>query len=117
MATADPQAGNSASNQLAEMAHLPPHAIESLRDVFKHHPAVKEVILYGSRAKGNCRPASDIDLTLRGEAISWEEFQAIEQAIDDLLLPWKVDLSLYHQIENESLKDHIARVGVVFWKV
>lgn len=55
-------------------------------------------MLYGSGAKGNYRPGSDIEL-----------------ALDDLLLPWKIDLSLYSQIDNPALVEHMGRVGRVFY--
>jgi uncharacterized protein len=40
------------------------------------------------------------------------ELLKIENEIDDLLLPYKVDLSLFHQIDNPSLIEHIQRVGI-----
>jgi len=49
---------------------------------------------------------------LTAPKLSWDEFNRIELEIDDLLLPWKVDLALKHQIENPDLMGHIARVGV-----
>lgn len=72
------------------------------------------VVLYGSRAKGNFRANSDIDLMLIAPEISWQEFNQIEAEIDDLLMPWKVDLALKHQVENEALLDHVKRVGIRF---
>ena len=41
-----------------------------IRDVFSKHPEIDQVILYGSRAKGNYKPGSDIDLTLIGSSIT-----------------------------------------------
>lgn len=97
---------------IARQSGLPETAITAICNVLRQHSAVEEALLYGSRAKGNFRPASDIDLTLKGSGISWQEFQRIESEIDDLLLPWKTDLSVYHHIDNDDLKQHIARVGV-----
>ncbi len=92
---------------------LPRHVMEGLKQVFAGHPAIEQVTLYGSRAKGNYRYNSDIDLMLTAPALSWSEFCQIELEIDDLLLPWKVDLALKHQVENRDLLDHVERVGVV----
>ncbi|CAO5675261.1 MAG: hypothetical protein HEEMFOPI_00204 [Holosporales bacterium] len=91
------------------------NTIQKIRDVFVKYPEVKEVILYGSRAKGTYRSGSDIDLTLKGD-VSLTLLLKIENDIDDLLLPYKVDLSIYEQIDNDLLKDHINRVGVDFFK-
>lgn len=94
---------------------LPAAAIAQLRAVFAGWPAISRVLLYGSRAKGNYRPGSDIDLTIEADGLSLVQLLAIENQIDDLLLPWMVDLSLREQIENPSLLEHIARVGVPFY--
>ena len=94
---------------------LPATAIAQLRAVFASWPAISRVLLYGSRAKGNYRPGSDIDLTIEADALPLAQLLAIENQIDDLLLPWMVDLSVREQIENPSLLEHIARVGVPFY--
>lgn len=94
---------------------LPAGAVEKLRVVFRKHPEVKKVILYGSRAMGNFKPGSDIDLTIYSDSISMSQLLLIETEIDDLLLPYKVDLSIFSQIENAELREHIQRVGVVFY--
>lgn len=91
---------------------LPDYALKNLKRIFKNHSAVQSVVLYGSRAKGNFRANSDIDLMLIAPEISWQEFNQIEAEIDDLLMPWKVDLALKHQVENEALLDHVKRVGI-----
>ncbi len=91
---------------------LPATVVEKLGSVFKCYPQVRCVSLYGSRAKGNFQPGSDIDLCVEGSALTLADLFEIENRIDDLLLPWKVDLSLRHNIDNRELLDHIDRVGV-----
>ena len=83
---------------------------------FRACPQVERVILYGSRAKGNYRVGSDIDLTVEGEGLSLAQLLAMESQIDELLLPWMVDLSLKDRIDNPALLDHIARVGLPFYE-
>ena len=90
--------------------------IDSIQGVFGKYPQVEKAILYGSRAKGNYRNGSDIDLTLIGSALDLSLLFKIESALDHLLLPYKIDLSALHQIENQELLDHIGRVGVVFYE-
>ena len=92
------------------------HTINAIQSVFQHYPAIKKAILYGSRAKGNYRNGSDIDLTLVGEDLDLSTQFKIENELDDLLLPYKIDLSLLYKIENPDLIDHISRVGKVFYK-
>lgn len=93
---------------------LPLDVLEKLRSVFRKHVEVERVLLYGSRALGTQRIASDIDLTILGDSANLSILMQIENEIDDLMLPYKVDLSLYNHIDNPNLKDHIHRVGVDF---
>ncbi|HBN09040.1 MAG TPA: hypothetical protein DD435_10470 [Cyanobacteria bacterium UBA8530] len=95
---------------------LPEATVEKIRAVFAQHPQIRQVILYGSRAKGNFRNGSDIDLAIRGEALGYQQLLEVENQLDDLLLPYKIDLSLLHNIEDPDLLSHIARVGVVFFE-
>jgi predicted nucleotidyltransferase len=90
--------------------------IRSLREVFSRHPSIEKAILYGSRAMGNQRYNSDIDLTLTGKALNLGEQFRIEQELDDLLLPYRIDLSLLSSISNPDLLNHIRRVGLVFYE-
>ncbi|WP_328186518.1 nucleotidyltransferase family protein [Marinobacter sp. OP 3.4] len=91
---------------------LPDNVLQDLQRIFANHPVVERVVLYGSRAKGNFRPNSGIDLMVIAPKISWREFNQMETEIDDLLLPWKVDLALEHQVENDELLAHVRRVGI-----
>ena len=80
------------------------------------NPDIEKVVLYGSRAKDNYREGSDIDLTLMGDALSHAQLNRIKMQIDDLLLPYTIDLSIFELIDNANLIDHIRRVGVVFYE-
>jgi predicted nucleotidyltransferase len=76
---------------------------------------VEKAVLYGSRAKGNYKSGSDIDLTLYGVRLTQETLMDIAIALDDLLLPYTIDLSIYASLDNKALRDHIDRVGLVFY--
>jgi len=97
------------------MFGLKTETIQAIREVLAKYPEVEKAILYGSRAKGNYRPGSDIDLTLAGDKLTLTTLQKIENELDDLLLPYKIDLSLHRQIQNKALLEHIERVGKVFF--
>lgn len=89
--------------------------IEKIQDLFSKHPEIEKAIIYGSRAKGNYRKGSDIDLSLVGEFLDLNVLLKIEHQLDDLLLPYKIDLSLFHKIEDGDLLNHIERVGTIFY--
>jgi predicted nucleotidyltransferase len=98
---------------VCDIPGLLPGEQEKLRRVFETEPSVSEVILYGSRAKGTHRLGSDIDLTLKGDGLSTGQLMDLSSAIDDLLLPYEMDLSIFDHIDNRELIDHINRVGKV----
>lgn len=98
------------------MYGLKPHIWESIIGCLGKYEHIEEVILYGSRAKGTYKPASDIDLTIKGEKMTAKELRRLENDIDDLLLPWKVDISLFHKLSNQELIDHVERVGNSIYK-
>lgn len=91
---------------------LPDAATQSLKKIFMQDSRIENVWLYGSRATGKQKPASDIDLCIEGANLSLTDLHALEIEIDDLLLPWKIDLSLKHQIDNPALLKHITDVGI-----
>lgn len=101
------------------MAHfgLKESTIEKICGVFANHPQVEKVVLYGSRAKGNHKNGSDIDLTLLGgENLTHRVICSIMNEIDDLLLPYTFDLSVFSDINDPDVIAHIQRVGVVFYE-
>lgn len=89
--------------------------IEKVQRVFRECKEIDSAILYGSRAKGNHKPASDIDLTLEGPLLTMSILNHIRNALDDLNLPYSFDLSILADIENADLMEHIRRVGIVFY--
>lgn len=91
-----------------------PSTVAGIRQVLPCFPQVEKAVLYRSRAKGNFKPGSDIDLTLFGNVNS-DVLADIANAVDDLLLPLVVDLSADSMLDNQELINHIDRVGVVFY--
>lgn len=95
---------------------LPAATIEKMHAVLSRFPRVERAVLYGSRVKGNFKPGSDIDLTLFGEDLDSSQLGKIAAALDDLLLPYTIDLSIYAELNHAKLREHIDRVGVVFYE-
>lgn len=85
--------------------------LEQINGVFKKYTELDQVILYGSRAKGNYKNGSDIDLTLIGNQLDLTLTNKIENELDDLMLPYTFDVSIYSYINNSNLLEHINRVG------
>ena len=95
---------------------IPDEAVDRIRRVFSRFPEVEKVVLYGSRAKGNYRPGSDIDLTLHGRDLDRGILARLDESLDDLMLPYRIDLSIFAALQNAGLIEHIRRVGVVLYQ-
>jgi predicted nucleotidyltransferase len=90
--------------------------INQINQIFSTYPEISKAIIYGSRTKGNYKPGSDIDLTLVGDNINHHQLLEILNKIDDLLLPYFCDLSIFNSLNNPNLIEHIERVGITFYK-
>jgi predicted nucleotidyltransferase len=106
----------SSQPQTPQRFGLPETAIQAIQQVLAAHPEVEQAIVYGSRAMGRQRPASDIDLTLVGPAVGFSTLARIEAELDDLLLPWMIDLSRLDDLSHPPLLAHIERVGQVLYR-
>ena len=90
--------------------------IDKIIGVIDSCKGIDKVIIYGSRAKGDFKNGSDIDLTIVSADFNFSDLTKLATQLDDLLLPYKIDISLYHQISNPDLIDHIERVGQIFYE-
>jgi predicted nucleotidyltransferase len=90
--------------------------ITAINSIFKEYKNIEQVIIYGSRAKGNYKNGSDIDLTIIDNDLTLTQLLEIENKLDDLLLPYKIDLSQKRSIANPDLVEHINRIGKQFYK-
>ncbi len=86
--------------------------LQKLTMLFARNRKIERVILYGSRAKGNYKPFSDIDITLIGEGLTRSDVNRLASDIDDLLLPYQFDISIFASLKNKELIEHIKRVGI-----
>jgi uncharacterized protein len=84
-------------------------------EFFKKIPELKEVKIYGSRAKGNYKKGSDIDFAIFGD-IDYRLTSKIAAELDELPTPYKFDVTDYNSLKHLPLKDHIDRVGKTFYK-
>ena len=85
-----------------------------IMDVFSRCSEVQEAVLFGSRAKGNYRQGSDIDIAVKG-TVSKDVLSALLVAFDETVLPYFVDIVVYDHIKNIALKEHIDRVGICIY--
>jgi uncharacterized protein len=93
---------------------IPGEAEQRLIQLLASQPQLQAVWLFGSRAMGRQRQGSDIDLCLEAPKLSHGERLRLMAAVDDLMLPWQVDLALRHELPAD-LEEHLQRVGRCLW--
>jgi predicted nucleotidyltransferase len=90
----------------------------TLDSIFRKYKGIRQVILYGSRAKGNYRNGSDIDMSLKTDnTFTFTDLLHIAGDFDDSDIPYFVDVSIYEKLSNPDLKAHIDRVGKVLYSI
>lgn len=89
--------------------------IQQVISVIAKNQKIEKIILFGSRAKGNFRNGSDVDLSLKGNGININDVLDISIDIDNLSLPYKFDFVIYDRINEEALLEHINRVGIILF--
>ena len=90
--------------------------INALRETLASIPEVEEAIIYGSRARGTNKAFSDIDITLKGNNLTYLQLALLDAKIDDLYLPYSVDISLFSMLRNADLIESIEREGKVLFR-
>ena len=91
--------------------------IETIVAILRKQPLVMEAIIFGSRAKGNYKNGSDVDIALKGEKLDFKTITHISYVLnEETLMPYKFDVLNYHTISNTELVEHVDRVGLSFYK-
>jgi predicted nucleotidyltransferase len=96
---------------MQELYGLRADIIEKIVDTIKKNLKIQKIILFGSRAKETYKKGSDIDISIVSEDLSLKELNQLKVMLDDLMLPYKIDLIDFGRITNDDLKEHINRVG------
>ncbi|MGJ3502327.1 putative nucleotidyltransferase [Piscirickettsia salmonis] len=94
---------------------LPERTVKTLQGIFKAHPVVEKVILFGSRAKGNFKEYSDIDLALVGK-VDYSLANKVKSEIEESDIPYEVDVCAYAEVDNSAFKKAIDDIGLVFYE-
>lgn len=93
------------------MYGLTEQQISAIKSVFASIPEVNSAVLYGSRARGDYKPYSDLDISVSGNKLTHSHLAQLETKLDDLLLPFFIDLNDIRTISNPALLANIQRDG------
>ncbi len=90
--------------------------ISKVNNVLARFKKVESAILYGSRAKGTFHNGSDIDLALKGQGLALQDLLEIKVELEELNMPYEIDVCILEKVSNQELVKHIERVGIVFYE-
>ena len=88
----------------------------TIHQILKQHNTIVLVKLFGSRAKGNYKTGSDIDLAIMNDDFDENDLTILTGDFEESDLPYFVDIVIYNQITAPKLKEHIDRIGIEFYK-
>lgn len=90
--------------------------LQNVVSVLIQFPEVEYASVFGSRAKGNFKNGSDVDIALKGKQLSFMIVARINSILnEETSMPYRFDVLNYETITNNELKEHIDRVGLVIY--
>lgn len=92
-------------------------SIDTIRKIFSNFPSIEKVLVYGSRAKGNYKPGSDIDMTIiASEDFDFSTLARVNTLFYESSLPYLYDISDFSKLTNKDLIEHIRRCGKIIYR-
>lgn len=90
--------------------------LEYIIKIIKYFPEIEKAVIFGSRAKGNYKPGSDIDIAIYGGKITFDILAKLHSLLEDESpMPYQFDIVDYTHSENKEIKEHIERVGKIIY--
>lgn len=87
--------------------------IEDIVNIIRKYEEVTRAVIFGSRARGDYKKASDIDIALFGDKLTNTINTKIFFEIDELYMPYKVDLINFNVLGKENrIRENILKEGV-----
>lgn len=90
--------------------------LDYIKEAIKKFPEIEKAVIFGSRAKGNYKPGSDVDIAIYGKNVTFDTLSGLHAMLEDYgPLPYFFDVVDYMHLENKELKEHIDRVGKIIF--
>ena len=91
--------------------------IENIILILNKQTKIENAFIFGSRAKGNFKNGSDVDIALKGTELDFDTVSQISYLLnEETNMPYKFDVLDYNKINEPQLKEHIDRVGIEFYR-
>jgi predicted nucleotidyltransferase len=98
------------------MFGLTEEELNGIKQILSKYPEVREAKIFGSRARGDYKPASDIDMTIIGCDITHQQLALIDFELEELALPVFIDLNHYSSLRDKCFIEQIDKEGISFYK-
>ena len=104
-------------NQPAEI-DLQPELHRFLAEWAQQHPEIEQIILFGSRALGNAKRGSDVDLAVAGTQVTQSLVDKLHATLEeDTLFPYFFDVVHLNTVQNPALREQIKIHGHVIYHI
>lgn len=91
--------------------------IEYIRNAMQRFKEIEKAVIFGSRAKGNYKTASDVDIAIYGEKINFDILSKLHAILEEESpMPYFFDIIDYSHLNHKELKEHIDRVGKIIYE-
>ncbi|GMV00202.1 MAG: hypothetical protein AMXMBFR51_29340 [Ignavibacteriota bacterium] len=91
--------------------------MDVINKILMNYDEIEEAYIFGSRAKGNYRQGSDVDIALKGEDIKRSQVLEISDLLnEETNMPYRFDIVHFDSIDRRELSEHILRVKKVIYR-
>ena len=102
--------------QKTNMYGLTDKSYNELLQILASMPEIEEVVLYGSRARGDYWRASDVDLSIKGQDFDNHTLARLNDKLYNSHIPQFFDTHIYSKIRNPKFKTNVDRDGKVIYR-
>lgn len=103
---------NANTQNLTQRTGLSLQITESIKAEVKRFPEVRAVYLFGSRARGDFRDQSDIDIAIDAPTMTASHFAQLWNAIDALPIAFPLDCVWLQAMPASPLKNMVQRDAI-----
>ena len=81
------------------------------------YPEIEEAVLFGSRALGSYKKASDVDIAIKGPQVTIFTAAALKSKLEDeTVIPYFFDIVPYPKVTHPEFLQHIDSYGISIYK-
>ena len=98
------------------MYGLTEQSYKELMEILSSSPEIEEVLIFGSRARGDYWRASDVDLSIKGKNFARRNLAILNDRLYESHIPQIFDTHIYADIKNQRFKENVDQDGIVLYQ-